>query len=234
MPDFDTSLIDELDPLAADFHPGRADLLIAFGGLARRIGIPMFEFNRITSHLEHWNKIYLRDQHALWYHAGLRGLGNNIDEITAGLRYYRHHPATRRVVTIGNSGGGYAALLFGSLLGADEVHAFSPKTSLHPLRRLLSGEDRHLRHNFLRLFLRGQRKYLDLLPVLARTEARTIYHIYYSENHPVDRQQALYLSTLPNVCLHPYPYNDHSLIKRLKTSGELRKILDEVFRPVSN
>ncbi len=208
--------------------------MIAFGGMRRAIGLPMFEFYRLTSHHGQWNKIYLRDQHALWYHAGLHGLGDNIDEITASLRRYSDHPGTRRVVTIGNSGGGYAALLFGSLLGAAEVHAFSPRTSLRPLHRLLSGEDRNLWKNFLRLLLHGQRKYLDLLPVLAQAKVKTIYHIHYSENFPADRQQAIHLASLPNVHLHPYPNNNHQLIQRLKTTGELHRILENIFRPVSN
>ena len=37
---------------------------------------------------------------------------------------------------LGSSAGGYAALLFGRLLEADEVHAFGPQTFISPSLRL--------------------------------------------------------------------------------------------------
>lgn len=58
-------------PIAIDFDSQRQTLMLAFGELAHQLGMPMFEFNKITSELAGVNKIYLRDNYRIWYHRGL-------------------------------------------------------------------------------------------------------------------------------------------------------------------
>jgi len=90
--DFELQLNDKTAPIAIDFDKAKNVLLIAFGGLAHKIGVPMFEFNKITSGLKNINKIYVRDKNRLYYHRGLPNVGNNIDSIANYLRQYRTHP----------------------------------------------------------------------------------------------------------------------------------------------
>ena len=212
-------------PFAVEFEERRNVLLIAFSGFENNLAI--FEFTGITSGLSTINRIFLRDREQLWYHRGVPDAQGNIRALVSFLQPYTAHPCTRRTVMFGNSGGGYAALLFGHLLGADEVYAFVPKTFLNPVRRLA-----HLdtmpskRRKFIEITLRGQRKYFDLKPILSASNHKTQFHIYYSADARVDRLHAERMRAVPGVVLHCYPSGAHDLVHHLKKSGELRGIVE--------
>ena len=116
----------DAEPL--EFSDADSDvLLVAFGGLNRQIGIPPFEFMRLTGETP-VKKLFVRDPRQAWYHRGLPGYSDTLEE-TATVLAERTRGAARTVVT-GNSAGGYAALLFGELLGADAIVCFAPQTTL--------------------------------------------------------------------------------------------------------
>ena len=233
MVSFDSEIRNTESPAAIDFDSQRNVLMLAFGGLALRIGIPMYEFNNISRDLTSINKIYLRDKHRLWYHRGLPAMGNDIGGLVRFLRQYTAHPSTRRTLVFGNSGGGYAALLFGQLLQADEVHAFSPKTFINPVKRLLRGDidDGKLIGRILSLYRWGQRNYFDLRKILLdHPVGRRHIHVYYAIDHKWDALHAKRLQGLPDVHLHAYPYGKHNLIRKLKDSGELRQIIERAVK----
>lgn len=230
--DFKSSLKDPAAPIAVDFDPRRKVLLLVFSGLAGRLGVPLFEFNKLTSGMKKINKIYLRDGQQLWYHRGLPNVGDNIDGIATFLRQYTAHQSTQRLVVIGNSAGGYAALLFGHLLQADEVHAFAPKTFIDPVKRIIHRDTpRHATPTWRQLFFYGQRKYFDLKPVLrqARSNKRN-FHLYYSSAHPIDCLHATRMKSLPGIHLHAYHYGHHNLIRNLKHNGELGQIIERAIQ----
>ena len=230
--DFEKSLRDNTAPVAIDFSEDRNVLLIAFGGLALKLGIPMFEFEKVTNGLKNINKIYLRDHKRLWFHRGLQNIGNSVESILNYLQDYTSHKSTHKVVVIGNSGGGYAALLFGHLLSADEVHAFSPKTSIHPLTRLIQKDLPKIWMIQLlpSLILNGQKKYFDLHKVLKSFKnCSTHYHIYFSLDHRSDYFHATRIRDVFNVHLHPYRFGHHGLVKSLRNNGELREIIDQAI-----
>lgn len=232
---FESSLKDQTVPIAIDFDTKQNVLLLAFGGLAHQLGFPMFEFNKSISALKNVNKIYLRDHHKLWYHRGMPHVGANIEGIAAFLQQYTMHPSTQRTIIFGTSGGGYAALLFGHILQADEVRAFSPKTFINPIRRIIhndippGGQPQTL----LWLLLHGQRKYFDLKKVfLAAPQKKRNFHIYYSANHKIDNLHAIRIRSIPGVHLHSYQHGQHNLIKGLKQSGKLSEIIERATRLV--
>ena len=78
------------------------------------------------------NKVFVRDPSDGWYNGVLPGLGNDVKSTTASLRKLVSELGTGRLFTVGSSMGGYAALLFGGLLGAKAL-AFSPQTLLDPI-----------------------------------------------------------------------------------------------------
>lgn len=230
--DFQTGLIDQSVPITIDFDPKQNVILLIFGGLAQKIGMPFFEFNNITSGLSRANKIFLRDEYRLWYHLGLPDVGKDIDAVASFLQQYTTHPSTQKIIAIGNSGGGYAALLFGTILEADEIHAFSPKTFINPIKRIINNDippktgSKHL----LKLFLHGQRKYFDLRKVfLSSTPHKGNFHIYYAENNKKDTLHATHMKSIPGIHLHPFHYNQHSLIRFLKQSGRLSEIIEHAI-----
>ena len=230
--DFESKLKDRTAPIAIDFDTKKNVLLIAFAGLRHQLGFPMFEFNNITSGLKDINKIYLRDQQNVWFHRGLPNAGANIDGIADFLRKYTTHQSTQRIIIFGNCGGGYAALLFGHLLQASEVHAFAPKTFLNPIRRLIQNDIpyRNQIRFLLRLLFRGQRKYFDLKKVLlASPREHQNLHIHYLSNHRIDNLHALRMKVIASIHLHPYQYEQHNLIKDLKQSGKLSEIIEKAI-----
>jgi hypothetical protein len=90
-------------------------------------------FERKTSLMEHKYKknnfdvLYLRNRLG-WYLGGLNGIGKNMTHTIAFLR--KQFANYDKVLSIGTSAGGYASLLFGSLLKVNEVIAINPQTDL--------------------------------------------------------------------------------------------------------
>lgn len=222
---FESALHDPSRGVATDLSPAADALLVAFGGLHGAMGIAPFEFFRLASGIG-TKKVFVRDLDRAWYHRGVRGLGSSIDEVANGLAEVLAAAGAHRVVAVGNSAGGYAALLFGRLLGLDEVHAFSPQTFLGPRDRI-----RHLEYRWRRELrvLRRQvpdRRYLDLRGVLDRPEAAAKpAHVHYCHTSRLDRIHAERVSALPGVVLHPYDVAGHALVNTLRDTGELERIL---------
>lgn len=193
-------------------YPGADTLVIAFGGMAKVFGgILPFEFLKFMKH--HFptiSKIFYIDHHGVWYHKGIRGVSHNIDSTVAHLR--KKTMGYKRLVFIGVSAGGYAAILFGSLLGVDHVVSFIPQTHIHLTKK----------HDV---------RYKDLLPIINK---KTIYHLYADTQmtEPIHHiHHCERLEHLPNV--HVVRHNGKK-IAELRDSGELFTIFKNVFMSYSH
>jgi pimeloyl-ACP methyl ester carboxylesterase len=82
------------------------------------------------------SKLFVRDPESSWYNGGLPGVGRTIGEIAKKIELELDKLDVTRVVTIGPSMGGYAAILFGCMLEAERAIGVVPQTLL----------DRRLRH----------------------------------------------------------------------------------------
>ena len=104
-------------------------LLLAFGGMVGRIGIPPFEFFSLAGSIP-VKRLFVRDLRQAWYHLGVPDHGATLAQVAESLcRLIAPHEVERLVVA-GTSAGGYAALVFGAMLGADSVVCFAPQTVL--------------------------------------------------------------------------------------------------------
>lgn len=203
-------------------------LVIAFGGLTMSVGgIPPFEFFRVLNDVAPAKKVFLRDLRQSWYHRGVEGFAPDIAGVEAGLRRIVAEAEPRKLVTIGASAGGYAALLFGRLLGATEVHAFGPQTFIGPGQRL-----RHLDRRWpelwrsLMLSGRYQPRYGDLYRVFRRTpshDARVVVH--YCPADRLDTAHARRLGRHPDVELRLHDEGGHFLVQHLRDTGQLEPLL---------
>lgn len=129
-------------------------------------------------------------------------------------------PAGRRVITYGSSMGGYAAVRFSGLLGADVAAAFSPQ---------FSGDIRRLRwERRWRDIARSLRFPWDDLPLDPRTEALIFY-----DPHDGDRRHAEMIARAMRTRLVRVPYGGHpciALMHELKIlAPTLRTIADNTF-----
>lgn len=90
-------------------------------------------FQRKTSLMElkyernDFDVLYLRNQNK-WYLGGLKGIGKNINHTIAFLK--KEFALYNKVLCIGSSAGGYASLLFGSLLKVNKVITLDAQTDL--------------------------------------------------------------------------------------------------------
>ncbi len=103
-------------------------MLIAFAAMSHLRPAP-FHFFEATTGLP-VKRLFVRDPSLIWYQRGLPGFGDTIDEVAGSLRMIISEQGVERLVVIGSSAGGYAALAFGCALEADLVLAFSPQTTL--------------------------------------------------------------------------------------------------------
>lgn len=200
--------------------------IMAFSGLTLELSMPVAEFYRMSA--EHGQTVYfIKDHLQAWYQRGLLGLSHDVPStvealarITAG-----DSPDLR---TFGTSAGGFAAILFGVLLKARKVVAFSPQTIIDPSTvEAFKSQDTRAADA-----LSGA-GYLDLLPIVAQNRDTEI-HIYYGSGHIGDMKSATRLQGLPNVTLHPHPHDSHNIGGWMKQHGLLENALAPIFTKTTN
>src|SRR5690554_3011391 len=104
---------------------GYKHLVVIFGGINQGIGIPVFEFFNILNE-KSLDKVFVRDFNQMWY---LNGVDSHVDTFEKlFLKLKRVIKGYEKVSFVGNSMGGYAAVLFGVLLNVNECVVFSPQT----------------------------------------------------------------------------------------------------------
>lgn len=209
-------------------------LLIAFGGLGTAIGIPVFEFFNVVSTMERPVKqMFIRDLQGAWYHRGVVAAGDNVEEVAEYVRGVAQRSGASRIVTVGNSAGGYAALLFGNLVQATEVVAFGPQTFISAGLRVIHRDSRFsvpLRR--LRASRFYEPAYADLRKVFeAQGNTSTRFTIHHSIDHRLDTLHARRMSGLPGVELKEHRCAKRALVRELRDSGELKSVLEAALHP---
>ena len=202
--------------------------LLIFGGMpiTDTAWVP-FQFVQSTLSMP-VNKVYLRDMHRSWYHHGLRPDGVAIDDSAAFLMENLIAQGVKRIVCIGSSAGGYAAMLFGHLINADEVHAFAPRTYVDVDNRLKYDDfymDQYVEN--LYGYELAQKEYFDLRTVFeARDNGRTNYFIHYTREIRNDCVNADHLLGVSRVYRHEYQEGAHRIARALRDNGHLDTLLD--------
>jgi acetyl esterase/lipase len=205
-------------------------LLLAFGGMNLRIGMPPFEFLSQTGDIP-VKRLFVRDFNQSWYHRGMPGYGDSLISVSESLREMLADHELDRLVVAGASAGGYAALVFGTLLGADTVLCFSPQTilDLDVLDRM--GDHRWdeqlkplIAHHAL------DRSWVDLRSALALAHnGHTRYRVYFDDSAAADRAHAERLLRVPETRLYRFGRGDHMLVRNLRDSGALARILQSAL-----
>jgi len=213
-----------------DFSTNSKVLLITFGGIYGGSGIPVFEFFNMASQFS-VNKMFIRDLNQAWYQKGIKNPDiKNIDGMVTFLKHKIQESNAQKVVMVGNSAGGFAALLFGNLLNVDVVHSFAPQTFIDRKNRTLHSDTRWFKQ-ISELYNDDSltEDYFDLYKVFDKnkTNTKTQYHIYYDGNHKLDRIHSERLGKFHNIKLFKYIDGGHNVIKHMKENGDLLELLKQ-------
>jgi hypothetical protein len=204
-------------------------LLIAFTGFIHRLSMRVYEFFEATKDAG-YSRILLRDKHKVWYHRGIDRQRPNYPSLIKYLNSEIEQLQPKKVICLGTSAGGYAAIVAGHHLRADYVHAFAPDTLLDvSLGSCIKGiwSARYSWSRWKLFFSRSaQQGFFNLANLLDRHNGKTIYYIHHCASAQRDVECAARLEHLPGVVSMPYPCSTHSVAFFLAQQGFLPKILD--------
>lgn len=132
--------------------------------------------SRITIASKH---IFIRDIFKQWY---LAGINKNINTPEKLIEFLKKETEGYKVVTIGSSAGGYAAILYGSFINTQYTLAFNPQLEI---RSLLKRSTEAI--NPLLFRIKDQRKqYFDITKFISKG-VKIFY--FYSNASPWDMEQ---------------------------------------------
>lgn len=208
--------------------PKTKKLYIFFGGINGKIGgIPPFEFYQ-TSKLLNASKIFLRDLDQAWYQTGLPGLTKNCFETKELILKKILEIQPKDTIFVGNSMGGFAAILFGVLIGKGRVVAFSPQTFISLRKRFLKRDSRwntKIYKTYLKSFYK--KHIYDLKNIMkVYPQNKVNINVYVSLNDKMDCLHAENISQFDNVKLNKLSFGNHGVVKSLRNQGKLDKILE--------
>jgi hypothetical protein len=221
------------------FESNDSDILVVtFAGMGLRGSPPTFVFHNFLKQYNMVDKLFLRDLKTNYYMTGLQGETSSYQEtiqLYTELIHSRRPPARpyKKIVGLGTSAGGYAAILYGQHLGFDSVIAFSPQTVLNKKKDALIGDVYNAPNTCKRLRAMHTddafyQKGLDLTNFIP---FRTHVEIHYSEkaNKGADKRHALYFAERANCKLFEHPGNDHLVALTLRDNGKLASIINEAI-----
>lgn len=211
------------DPILEEPVEGSQKLFIIFGGIASGIVMPPFEFYQSSKILDH-NRVFVRDFKQSWYHAGLPGISKDLEGTRRCLTEIIERYAPDETVMVGNSMGGFAAILFASLIGDSRAVAFAPQTFIGPRLRW-KHRDRRWKGLIYRTYMRTlfSERHFDLAALPENGHWRADVH--YASTHVLDRIHGQNLANRDHITLHEHPEGGHKLVKHLRDTGQLPKIL---------
>jgi len=197
----------ETDGLRIRYSPGQTDVLfVSFTGVLHGLGgIAIDEFAG-SARAHHC--LFVSDMKRTWYNGD--GVATSICEVVAEkVRELK----LRRVITIGNSMGGFGAILFARLLGANAAIAFSPQFSFD--RKIVPGEHRWS-------------EYRDAIstwrfPTALPYHRATRYFIF-SGTDSMEMQHTTLFPKASNVSIF-FVAGGHSVAQAIKDTGQLAKVI---------
>jgi hypothetical protein len=187
---------------------GKKKIIVSFSGQGGSdMGtIPRLEFvNFLEKHYSEYERHFYLDDYNKWYHCGIEGISKDINTTKEYLKEKIKN--FEEVIFIGSSAGGYAAILFGSLLNIDKVIAFRPQTTIEIQKDM-------------------DEKYINLEAYINSTTQYYIYgdiaiDIHKDPLHHVSHCETINIS--PNVHVNTNYTVD---LKMLRDNGELLKIME--------
>ncbi len=202
---------------------GSSQIYFIFGGIAAGMGMPPYEFSKASNILSD-SRVFIRDLRQAWYHRGLPGVSTNITETKNHLESIINDNDAKSVIMVGNSMGGFAALLFSSMIPKSKAIAFSPQTFVNPRKRLMH-KDRRWGKQIFKLYLTGwcKEKIWDLKSITPVDGWSAT--VIASKTDKLDLLHAENVREVKGVDIQVFDYGGHNLVKSLRDNGLLEEIL---------
>jgi hypothetical protein len=207
-------------------------LIIAFTGFQGALNVPTFDFFSATGRSDA-SRILLRDPWQLLYLVGCWPDEPGLKRLLARLRREIASLGPRHITCVGTSSGGYAAMLFGHLLGVDRVHAFAPTVYGSAWVTLMHGDWEQFRkrvmprHLLLELLMAPSTwRYRDLSRTLREWNGITEFTVHVCSQNEHDMSRVETFRALPHVDILAHPCSTHQVAKYLVRSGQLTSVFE--------
>lgn len=214
-----------MPPVSESLIAGSGKLFLFFGGVVGKIGMPPFEFYRSAGLLD-YSRIFLRDASQAWYQRGLPGIGASAQEVGAYLLARIEESGASEIRFVGNSMGGYAALMFCAMLGRGRAIAFAPQTFLGADKRTRHGDQRWSRQIESMQAAGVASDICDLRSWIRERWPEMTADVYVSSADALDMLHAEELGGFPNIRIHCFADAGHEIVRKLRDDGVLARILD--------
>ena len=146
--------------------------------------------------------IFVRDIFKQWY---LAGINADIDSPTKLVEFLKEETAGyEEIITIGGSAGGYAAILYGSLINANVAYSFNPQFEIFSLLR----KSNELIDPLIFRLYEQRNQYYDIRPFINKN-LQIIY--FYSIKSQWDIEQRNHIGDLPNLYRIPFASKHHGI-----------------------
>lgn len=179
-----------------------------------------------------YKHIFLRDIYKQWY---LKGINNDIDTPEKLLGWLSAETQGYKIIALGSSAGGYAAMLYGSQLQAERILAFNPQFELNSL---FERSDEAKNPILYRLKETESRKYFDVTQWIRCTPSSIFY--FYSSKSSWDVKQHQHIQDIKGIhrigfstSHHGIPFLKVALPKVLNmTTQDLYKLESQANNPI--
>jgi hypothetical protein len=169
--------------------------------------------------------LYIKNPDKGMYCKGAPGLGGNIGEIVSNLEKFIDLNGYKKIMVLGFSSGGYAALYAAGAMGADSYVGFGVRTDwsrdckikISPTR--VSPVSADYNNNALENLLINKN--------MAGIKKATLY---YGDQDQSDAAHAHNMSTLDNFQITPIPKSKHNVVLHMIAKGAFEEALQTAFR----
>jgi hypothetical protein len=178
--------------------------------------------------------IFIRDIRKQWY---LGGINATLDSPIKLLDFLKNETGGYRIITIGSSAGGYAALLFGSLLKCERIYAFNAQLNLNVILRNSNAITNPIL--FQKVNDDTWKDYFDLSNFISSATDNYYFQSCHSQMD-VEQYQAVNERTRKNLKIirlqtsnHGFPFLRINLPNVLAfTPNDLGKYVNKTFHPI--
>lgn len=219
---------DGSDVVVSDIGPSGIGIVF-FGGLANRYGLDMESLDRFIAAAGH-TAIYLRDRQRCLFLKGIPDIPGSVEGLEAYLRDLKQELGLNRLVMIGSSSGGLAALKYGVAISADGIRCFGGPTTAATEAMETFGDARG-RALTRRLSRDLAPEALDVAPDVAKAAGSVPIQMYYGAEMPQDSAQAERLRGIAGVSLLPVPDVDrHDILFQMIANQRVGEVLSTNFQ----